>query len=53
MWYCSRECNIRHSVFDVINLFYATVMNYTYTVWTSQNKTIKDSGFLLKGKKEN
>lgn len=44
-----RECNSRHSVFDVINLFYTIVINYVYVVWTEQNKTLKDSGILLKG----
>uniref|UniRef100_A0A1B6FN46 ELMO domain-containing protein n=1 Tax=Cuerna arida TaxID=1464854 RepID=A0A1B6FN46_9HEMI len=44
----NKECNARHSVFDVINLFYTVVINYIYNVWTTEHKTLKDSGILLK-----
>ncbi|XP_054258907.1 ELMO domain-containing protein 3-like isoform X2 [Macrosteles quadrilineatus] len=45
----NKECNARHSVFDVLNLFYTVVINYIYVRWTGEHKSLKDSGVLLKG----
>ncbi|XP_075231879.1 ELMO domain-containing protein 3-like isoform X2 [Lycorma delicatula] len=44
----NKECNNRHSVLQVLNLFYTAVMNYIFTIWVNEQKTIKDSGYLLK-----
>ncbi|KAL1137938.1 hypothetical protein AAG570_009633, partial [Ranatra chinensis] len=45
----NRECNNRNCVLDVLNSFYAALLVYVLNTWVSQNKTIKDSGYLLKG----
>jgi hypothetical protein len=34
---------------EVVNQFYAAVFHYTLHIWTSQHKTIQDSGYVLKG----
>lgn len=44
----NRECNVRESVIETLNNFYAAVTAYILHVWITQNKTIKDSGYLLK-----
>nr|XP_024214124.1 ELMO domain-containing protein 3-like isoform X2 [Halyomorpha halys] len=44
----NRECNVRESVIETLNSFYAAVTAYILNVWITQNKTIKDSGYLLK-----
>ncbi|XP_047113426.1 ELMO domain-containing protein 3-like [Schistocerca piceifrons] len=44
----NRECNERQQVFDVVNEFYAAIFFHLLQVWTTQHKTIKDSGFVLK-----
>jgi len=36
------------SALTALNLFYSSLMLHIYTIWKSQNKTIKDSGFVLK-----
>jgi hypothetical protein len=48
-FYC-RECNHQQLVVQVVNQFYVAVFHHTLHVWTSQHKTIKDSGYVLKGK---
>ena len=45
----SRECNCRSNVRHVLNEFYAAVMFHIYWIWKTECKTIKDSGFLIKG----
>lgn len=44
-----RECNSRNSVIEVLNMFYVAVLVFILKVWISEKKTIKDSGYLLKG----
>nr|CAD7446193.1 unnamed protein product [Timema bartmani] len=44
----SRECNERQMVVEVLNEFYAAIFCHTLHIWTSQHKTIRDSGYVLK-----
>uniref|UniRef100_A0A8C5MI42 ELMO domain containing 3 n=1 Tax=Leptobrachium leishanense TaxID=445787 RepID=A0A8C5MI42_9ANUR len=44
----SRECNRRQQVFAVLNDFYVAIYYHLYHIWKTQNKTISDSGFVLK-----
>ncbi|XP_063787971.1 ELMO domain-containing protein 3 [Pseudophryne corroboree] len=44
----SRECNRRQQVFAVLNDFYVAIFYHLYHLWKTQNKTISDSGFILK-----
>lgn len=47
---CVRECNRRQQVVGVLNEFYVATFLYIYQLWKTQQKTIADSGFVLKGK---
>lgn len=44
-----RECNRRQKVIPVVNSFYAATFLHLARVWRTQQKTILDSGFVLKG----
>ncbi|XP_039275433.1 ELMO domain-containing protein 3 [Nilaparvata lugens] len=44
----NKECNNRQTVLLVVNLFYIAVLHYIITIWVAEQKTIKDSGYLLK-----
>lgn len=44
----NRECNHQQLVLHVVNQFYVAVFHRTLHIWTSQHKTIKDSGYVLK-----
>ncbi|XP_021921163.1 ELMO domain-containing protein 3-like isoform X2 [Zootermopsis nevadensis] len=44
----NRECNHHQLVMEVVNQFYAAVFHHTLHIWTSQHKTIRDSGYVLK-----
>lgn len=44
----SRECNRRQQVVGVLNDFYVATFLHLYQVWRTQQKTISDSGFVLK-----
>nr|CAD7394087.1 unnamed protein product [Timema cristinae] len=44
----NRECNERQMVVEVLNEFYAAIFCHTLHLWTSQHKTIRDSGYVLK-----
>ncbi|XP_053575428.1 ELMO domain-containing protein 3 [Bombina bombina] len=44
----TRECNRRQQVFAVLNDLYVAIFYHLYHVWKTQNKTISDSGFILK-----
>ncbi|XP_008333393.2 ELMO domain-containing protein 3-like [Cynoglossus semilaevis] len=44
----SKECNRRQQVVGVLNEFYVATYLYLYQLWKTQNKTIADSGFVLK-----
>lgn len=46
---CFRECNHQQLVVQVVNQFYVAVFYHTLHIWTSQHKTIRDSGCVLKG----
>lgn len=46
---CFRECNHQQLVVQVVNQFYVAVFYHTLHIWTSQHKTIRDSGYVLKG----
>lgn len=46
----TRECNRRQQVVGVLNEFYVATYLHLYQLWKTQNKTIADSGFVLKGK---
>ncbi|CDQ62081.1 unnamed protein product [Oncorhynchus mykiss] len=45
----SKECNRRQQVVGVLNEFYVATFLHLYQLWKSQQKTISDSGFVLKG----
>lgn len=45
-----RECNRQQKVIPVVNRFYAATFLRLAHVWRMQQKTISDSGFVLKGK---
>uniref|UniRef100_A0A3B5MMZ4 ELMO/CED-12 domain containing 3 n=1 Tax=Xiphophorus couchianus TaxID=32473 RepID=A0A3B5MMZ4_9TELE len=42
------ECNRRQQVVGVLNEFYVATFLYIYQLWKTQQKTIADSGFVLK-----
>ncbi|KAG8512942.1 ELMO domain-containing protein 3 [Galemys pyrenaicus] len=44
----SRECNRQQQVIPVVNSFYAATFLRLAHVWRTQQKTISDSGFVLK-----
>ncbi|XP_069475050.1 ELMO domain-containing protein 3 isoform X2 [Ambystoma mexicanum] len=44
----SKECNRRQQVIAVLNDFYVATYLHLYHIWKTQNKTISDSGFVLK-----
>lgn len=44
-----RECNRRQQVVGVLNDFYVATFLQLYQVWRSQQKTIAESGTVLKG----
>ncbi|XP_037015614.2 ELMO domain-containing protein 3 isoform X3 [Artibeus jamaicensis] len=44
----SRECNRQQKVIPVVNSFYAATFLHLARVWKMQQKTISDSGFVLK-----
>uniref|UniRef100_A0A2K6F832 ELMO domain containing 3 n=1 Tax=Propithecus coquereli TaxID=379532 RepID=A0A2K6F832_PROCO len=44
----SRECNRQQKVIPVVNSFYAATFLHLAHVWRTQQKTISDSGFVLK-----
>lgn len=46
----TRECNRRQQVVGVLNEFYVATYLHLYQLWKTQQKTIADSGFVLKGK---
>lgn len=45
----TRECNRRQQVVGVLNEFYVATYLHLYQLWKTQQKTIADSGFVLKG----
>uniref|UniRef100_A0A8C0X9J9 ELMO domain-containing protein n=1 Tax=Castor canadensis TaxID=51338 RepID=A0A8C0X9J9_CASCN len=45
----SRECNRQQRVIPVVNSFYAATFLRLAQIWRTQQKTILDSGFVLKG----
>ncbi|XP_045436908.1 ELMO domain-containing protein 3 isoform X2 [Pipistrellus kuhlii] len=45
----SRECNRQQKVIPVVNSFYAATFLHLAHIWKTQQKTIADSGFVLKG----
>lgn len=45
----SRECNRRQQVVAVINDFYAATFLHLFQLWKNEQKTISDSGYVLKG----
>ncbi|XP_043968473.1 ELMO domain-containing protein 3 isoform X1 [Gambusia affinis] len=44
----SKECNRRQQVVGVLNEFYVATFLHVYQLWKTQQKTIADSGFVLK-----
>lgn len=44
-----RECNRQQKVIPVVNSFYAATFLRLAHIWRTQQKTISDSGFVLKG----
>ncbi|XP_023392191.1 ELMO domain-containing protein 3 isoform X1 [Pteropus vampyrus] len=44
----SRECNRQQKVISVVNSFYAATFLHLAHIWRTQQKTISDSGFVLK-----
>lgn len=45
----TRECNRRQQVVGVLNEFYVATFLHLYQLWKSQQKTIAESGAVLKG----
>jgi len=45
-----RECNRRQQVVGVLNEFYVATYLHLFQLWKTQQKTIADSGFVLKGR---
>lgn len=48
----TRECNRRQQVVGVLNEFYVATYLHLYQLWKTQQKTIADSGYVIKGKDE-
>ncbi len=44
-----RDCNRRQQVVAVLNDFYVATFLHLYQLWKNQQKTISDSGHVLKG----
>ncbi|CAG2182150.1 unnamed protein product, partial [Oppiella nova] len=44
----NKECNEAKCVLKVFNWFYSGVFYQLYTIWKQKNKTIVDSGYVLK-----
>ncbi|RVE68462.1 hypothetical protein OJAV_G00092030 [Oryzias javanicus] len=44
----TKECNRRQQVVGVLNEFYVATYLYVYQLWKTQQKTIADSGFVLR-----
>ncbi|CAL8248669.1 unnamed protein product [Merluccius merluccius] len=44
----SKECNRRQQVVGVLNEFYVATYLHLYQLWKTQQKTISDSGYVLK-----
>ncbi|XP_077378466.1 ELMO domain-containing protein 3 [Festucalex cinctus] len=44
----SKECNRRQQVVGVLNEFYVATYLHLYQLWKTQQKTIADSGFVIK-----
>ncbi|KAM9810984.1 ELMO domain-containing protein 3 [Neosynchiropus ocellatus] len=44
----SKECNRRQQVVGVLNEFFVATYLHLYQLWKSQQKTIADSGFVIK-----
>ncbi|XP_020791036.2 ELMO domain-containing protein 3 [Boleophthalmus pectinirostris] len=44
----TKECNRRQQVVGVLNEFYVATYLHLYQLWKTQQKTIADSGFVLK-----
>ena len=45
----NKECNEAKCVLKVFNWFYSGVFYRLYRIWREQNKTIIDSGYVLRG----
>ncbi|XP_043938165.1 ELMO domain-containing protein 3, partial [Protopterus annectens] len=45
----NKECNRRKQVVGVVNDLYVAAFLHLYHIWKTQNKTISDSGLVLKG----
>ncbi|KAK3932224.1 ELMO domain-containing protein 3 [Frankliniella fusca] len=44
----NKECNSQGNVIDVLNEFYAAVFCHIFLIWSHQQKTIADAGYILK-----
>ncbi len=45
----TRMCNEDNDLWYTFNMFYGSVVYHFYHIWKTQRKTIRDSGFVLKG----
>ena len=45
-----RQIIQENSVWSALNFFYVAVLFQIYKIWKTEYKTIKDSGYVLKGK---
>ena len=45
----NRQIIQENSVWSAVNFFYVAVMFHIYKIWKTEFKTIKDSGYVLKG----
>ena len=44
-----RQIVQENSVWSALNFFYVAIMFHIYHIWKVEHKTIKDSGYVLKG----
>ena len=44
-----RQIIQENSVWSALNFFYVSIMFHIYKIWKDEHKTIKDSGYVLKG----
>ena len=45
----NRQIQLENSIWSALNFFYVAILFHIYKVWKNEYKTIKDSGYVLKG----
>ena len=49
----NRQIQLENSIWSALNFFYVAILFHIYKVWKNEYKTIKDSGYVLKGNLNN